>query len=310
MDIVAKHKPADEDGSRIAVLDEISYRRTLWDHRPLTDFWRLGRGYARKLEAHGMYTMGDVARCALERDQLLYDLFGVNAELLIDHSFGWEPCTMADVKAYRPKDTSMGTGQVLHCPYDVQSAGLVTREMTDMLVLDLVDRKLATDQLILDIGYDRESLTDPEIRKWYHGPLAADGYGRVVPKHAHGTVTLSHRSASTKEITETVMGLYDRIVEPHLLVRRITITANHLGEEESPGAGATEPEQLNFFTDYAEREAEAAREAEDREREKREQQAVLDIRKKFGKNALLKGMDLEEGATTIARNGQIGGHKA
>ena len=187
---------------------------------------------------------------------------------------------------------------------------MVVREMTDMLVLDLVDRKLATDQLILDIGYDRESLTDPEIRKWYHGPLAADGYGRVVPKHAHGTVTLSHRSASTKEITETVMGLYDRIVEPHLLVRRITITANHLGEEESPGAGATEPEQLNFFTDYAEREAEAAREAEDREREKREQQAVLDIRKKFGKNALLKGMDLEEGATTIARNGQIGGHKA
>ena len=310
MDIVAKHKPADEDGSRIAVLDEISYRRTLWDHRPLTDFWRLGRGYARKLEAHGMYTMGDVARCALERDQLLYDLFGVNAELLIDHSFGWEPCTMADVKAYRPKDTSMGTGQALHCPYDVQSAGLVPREMTDMLVRDLVARKLATDQLILDIGYDRESLTDPEIRKWYHGPLAADGYGRVVPKHAHGTVTLSHRSASTKVITETVMGLYDRIVEPHLLVRRITITANHLGEEESPGAGATEPEQLNFFTDYAEREAEAAREAVDREREKREQQAVLDIRKKFGKNALLKGMDLEEGATTIARNGQIGGHKA
>ncbi len=311
MDIVAKHIPPDENGVRIAALDEMSYRKKLWDHRPLTDFWRVGHGYARKLEKNGLFTMGDVARCSLGRpgeyhcEDLLYKLFGVNAELLIDHAWGWEPCTMADIKAFKPSTNSLGSGQVLHCPYTWEKARLIVREMTDMLVMDLVDKGLVTDQLVLTIGYDRESLTDPEISKKYTGPVTTDYYGRKVPKHAVGPANLGQYTASTRLIMDAVMELYDRITDPNLLVRRVNITANHVLPEREI-VSSQMPEQLDLFADP---EADRKREAE-LEREKRRQQAVLSIRKKYGKNAIVKGMNLEEGATAMDRNQQIGGHKA
>ena len=315
MDIVAKHVEADADGVRIAQLDEMSYRRLLWDHRPLTDFWRVGRGYARKLEKNGMFTMGDVARCSAggpedyHNEDLLYKLFGVNAELLIDHAWGWEPCTIADIKAYRPGTNSLGSGQVLCGPRPFAQGRLVVREMTDLLVLELVDKGLVTDQIVLTVGYDIDNLTDPEISRYYKGPVVTDRYGRKIPKHAHGTVNLPRHNSSTAMITEAVMGLYDRIVDPKLLVRRVNITACHvLAEGEVPREdGAV---QLDLFSDA---EAEQRRkEAEDAAllREKRRQQAVLHIKKKYGKNAIVKGMNLEEGATAMDRNRQIGGHRA
>ncbi len=301
MDVEAKHIPPDENGVRIAQLDEMSYRQNLWSHRPLTDFWRVGRGYAKKLEAHGIFTMGDIARCSIQNDALLYKLFGVNAELLIDHAWGWEPCTLPQVKAYRPQTNSLGSGQVLSCASTFARGKLITREMTDLLVLDLVDKGLVTDQMTLTVGYDRESLTDPKIV--YTGPLTTDPYGRQIPKHAHGTANLGRQTASTKLITDAMMALFDRIVNPQLLIRRINITANHVVPEHMQ---ADTFQQLDLFTDPKVQKEEAAR----LEREKRRQKAVLSIRKKYGKNAILKGMNYEEGATTIERNGQIGGHKA
>ena len=309
MDIVAKHIPADKDGVRIAELDEESFRYKLWDHRPLTDFWRVGRGYARKLESHGMYTMGDVARCALRDEDILYKLFGVNAELLIDHAFGIEPATIEEIKAYKPENNSVSSGQVLHCPYDFAGGKLIVREMTDLMVLDLVDKKLVTDQIVLTIGYDISNLTDPEIRKKYKGPVVMDYLGRMHPEHAHGSANLEGFTSSTNRIMEAVMNLYDRIVNKDLLVRRINVTANHLKDEKEIEA-ETEFEQLDLFTDYKALEEERAKEKKDRERERRAQEAVLAIKKKYGKNAILKGMNLEEGAQTVARNSQIGGHKA
>lgn len=309
MDIVAKHMPADKDGVRIAELDEESFKYKLWDHRPLTDFWRVGRGYARKLESHGMYTMGDVARCALRDEDLLYKLFGVNAELLIDHAFGIEPATIEEIKAYKPENNSVSSGQVLHCPYDFAGGKLIVREMTDLMVLDLVDKKLVTDQIVLTIGYDISNLTDPEIRKKYKGPVVMDYLGRMHPEHAHGSANLEGFTSSTNRIMEAVMNLYDRIVNKDLLVRRINVTANHLKDEKEIEA-ETEFEQLDLFTDYKALEEERAKEKKDRERERRAQEAVLAIKKKYGKNAILKGMNLEEGAQTVARNSQIGGHKA
>ena len=311
MDIVAKHVEPDKQGVRIASLDEMSYRRQLWDHKPLTDFWRVGRGYARKLEKYGLYTMGDVARCSLggagdfHNEALLYKLFGVNAELLIDHAWGWEPCTIGDIKAYKPESNSLGSGQVLHCAYTAQMAKLIVREMTDLLVLDLVDKGLVTNQMVLTVGYDIENLTDPRRRNAYRGEVTTDPYGRKIPKHAHGTANLPRRTSSTRMITDAVMDLYDRIVDENLLVRRINLVANHVLPEQ-----AVQQElafrQLDFFSDGADQEAEEAR----LDREKRRQQAVLSIRKKYGKNAILKGMNYEEGATTRDRNAQIGGHKA
>lgn len=308
MDIVAKHIRPDRHGVRIAKLNENAYRRLLWTHRPLTDFWRVGRGYAKKLEAAGLYTMGDIARCSITNEDLLYKLFGVNAELLIDHAWGWEPCTMADVKAYKPKSNSVVSGQVLQCPYDVQKAGLVLREMADMLVLDLVDKGLVTDQVVLTIGYDIENLSDPGRRAKYHGPVTTDHYGRQVPKHAHGTAGLGRYTSSTKLITQAVMELYERIVDPNLLVRRLDLTAARLVPADN--APAEMPEQLDLFTDYEAAVAKRAEEAAELEREKRIQEAMLAVKKKYGKNALLKGMNLEEGATAKERNQQIGGHKA
>ena len=315
MDIVAKRMPADEDGVRIAELDEESYRKQLWNHVPLTDFWRVGPGYAKKLREVGIYTMGDVARCSLGKDtdyyneDLLYKLFGINAELLIDHAWGWEPATIAEIKAYRPEKNSLSTGQVLQCPYTAQKAKLIVREMTDLLVLDLVDKKLVTDQMVLTVGYDIESLTNPEIRRKYHGEVTTDRYGRHVPRHAHGTANLSCQTSSTKLIMKAVEELYDRITNPDLLVRRITVVASRVVPERDADQKEVF-EQLDLFTDYQALEQEREQEKQELDKEKRIQKAILDIQKKYGKNAVLRGMNFEEGATTRERNGQIGGHKA
>ncbi len=317
MDIVAKHVEADENGVRIAQLDEMSYRRLLWNHRPLTDFWRVGHGYRKKLEEAGLFTMGDIARCSLggDRDyyneELLYHMFGVNAELLIDHAWGWEPVTMDLIKAYKPETNSLCSGQVLQCPYDSQKGKLIVREMTDMLVLDLVEKKLVTDQMVLTIGYDIENLTNPEISGVYRGEITVDHYGRRIPKHAHGTANLNRMTSSTRLITDAVMELYDRIIDPKLLIRRVTVGANHLVEETA--AAAAEPmhyEQLDLFTDYEALERERKEEEQRLSKERKLQEAMLSVKKKYGKNAILKGMNLQEGATAMARNSQIGGHKA
>ena len=315
MDIVAKHVEPDVDGVRIAQLDEMQYRKLLWNHRPITDFWRVGAGYARKLEENGMYTMGDVARCSMGKEDsfynedLLYRLFGVNAELLIDHAWGYEPCTMEMIKAYRPTTSSLCSGQVLQCPYDFEKTRLVVQEMVDLQVLDLVDKGLMTDQVVLTIGYDIENLTDPKRRKAYRGEVTIDRYGRAVPKHAHGTINLKGHTSSTIEITEKVMELYDRMVDPALLVRRINMSVNHL-EAENAVVQKEEYEQLDLFTDYAQKEEKDREERQMREREKNMQHAMIDIKKKYGKNAIIKGMNLQEGATACDRNRQIGGHKA
>ena len=287
----------------------MTYRRTLWSHQPLTDFWRVGRGYAKKLEEHRMFTMGDVARQSLQNEDVLYKLFGINAELLIDHAWGWEPCTIADIKAYKPSSNSLGSGQVLHCPYTAEEAKLVVREMADLLVLDLVDKGLVTDQIVLTVGYDIENLTDSKRSRSYKGEVTTDHYGRKIPKHAHGTGNLGKYTSSTREILQAVSELYDRIVDPDLLVRRLNIVANHVIDESSVPA-TPETEQLDLFTDYEARNCQQAEDAAALEREKRQQEAILSIKKKFGKNAILKGMNLEEGATARDRNAQIGGHKA
>lgn len=315
MDIVAKKIPADCDGVRIATLDEYSYRKLLWNHVPLTDFWRVGRGYEKKLNAHGLYTMGDIARCSLggERDfyneALLYKLFGVNAELLIDHAWGWEPVTMEEIKAYKPQSNSISSGQVLSCAYSADKARLIVKEMTDLLVLDLVDKNLVTDQMVLTIGYDVENLTNPAIRRQYHGEITTDRYGRSVPKHAHGSTNLPAATSSTRIIMNAVEELYDRIVDFNLLVRRITVVAAHVVPEEE-WTEAQGFEQLDLFTDYDALEEQRTQQKQELEKEKRMQHAVLELKQRFGKNAVLKGMNFEEGATTRERNGQIGGHKA
>ncbi|MEG0756239.1 MAG: DNA methylase [Oscillospiraceae bacterium] len=308
MDIEAKHIAPDKDGVRIAEVDELSYRRELWTHRPLTDFWRVGRGYAKKLESIGLYTMGDVARHSLRDEERLYKLFGINAELLIDHAWGWEPCTIAHIKAYKPESNSIGSGQVLQCPYSFEKAKLVVREMTELLVLALVRKELVTDQMVLTVGYDIENLTDPAVRNRYSGEVTTDHYGRSVPKAAHGTANLDRQTSSTMLIVEAVMALCDRIMNPKLLVRRINLVANRVVPESA--ARQPEAEQLDLFTDYAVQQEKRQREAADLEREKRMQHAMLEIQEKFGRNAILKGSNLQEGATTIQRNGQIGGHKA
>ncbi|MFZ2257123.1 MAG: DNA methylase [Clostridiaceae bacterium] len=315
MDIQAKHITPDQDGVRIAELGEISYRELLWSHRPLTDFWRVGPGYAKKLEAHGIFTMGDVARCSLGKrnaynnEDLLYKLFGINAELLIDHAWGWEPCTMADIKAYKPRTNSLSSGQILHSPYDKTKAKLIIREMTDLLVLDLVAKGLVTDQMVLTVGYDIENLTDPVINQSYQGEVTTDRYGRKTPKPAHGTINLKRQTSSTMLIMEGVMEVFDRIVDEKLLVRRLNITANHVVDEKSV-VKQKDFEQLDLFTDYTAVQQINAEEEAALAREKRVQETVIQLKNKFGKNAVMKGTNLEEGATSIDRNQQIGGHKA
>lgn len=310
MDIMAKHIPSDENGVRIAELDEMKFRRELWAHRPITDFWRVGRGYAKKLAENGMFTMGDIARCSVHDEGRLYRLFGKNAELLIDHAWGWEPCTIEEIKAYRPRTNSLGSGQVLTCPYDAEKTKLVLQEMADILALDLVDKGLVTDQIVITIGYDVENLADPKRRMKYHGQIVRDGYGREIPKHAHGSINLGVHTSSTKRIISAVLELFDRVVDKNLLVRRVNITANHVIPEADALARAACYEQLDLFTDFAARDETRRRERAARERERNMQKAVLTIKKKFGKNAIIKGISLQEGATAIARNVQIGGHKA
>ncbi len=315
MDILAKKTPADQNGVRVAELDEMSYRHLLWSHRPLTDFWRVGRGYAKKLEEQGLYTMGDIARCSLGKasdyhnEDLLYKLFGVNAELLIDHAWGWEPCTIADIKAYKPSTNSIGSGQVLQSAYTFDKAKLVVREMTDLLVLDLVDKRLVTDQLVLTVGYDIENLSDSKISKSYDGAITTDHYGRAVPKSAHGTTNLGRQTSSTRLIIDAVTELFERIVDKNLLVRRINISANHVVDEAN-AQKQDKHEQLDLFTDYNTLNMKKEEEEAQLAREKKIQKTMLQIKKKYGKNAVLKGMNLQEGATTKDRNKQIGGHKA
>ena len=354
MDIGAKHTEADADGVRIAELDEYSYRRLLWDHRPITDFWRVGRGYAKKLAKKSIFTMGDIARCSLGtssdyyNEDLLYKMFGVNAELLIDHAWGYEPCTLAEVKSYRPQRKSLVSGQVLQNAYTYDKTRIVVREMMELLALDLVDKGLLTNQIVLTVGYDIENLSDPERRKAYKGEITVDGYGREIPKHAHGTGNLPFSTASTKLTTDCVLEVFDRVVDESLLTRRISITANNLVLEseykrESEVASA-EPEQISMFdmlargddshapervsskkaTAYSEQDkpnstvvAESIsgsagndNDEDALEKEKQVQEAMLKIKKRFGKNAILKGTNLQEGATAKERNAQIGGHKA
>ena len=319
MDIVAKHIPPDQDGVRVAQLDEFTYRATLWDHQPLKDFWRVGKGYVKKLTQNGLFTMGDIAKCSLGKpdefynEDLLYKLFGVNAELLIDHAWGYEPCTMKDIKAYRPESNSLGSGQVLQDPYTFEKAKLVTREMIELLVLDLVDKGLVTNQIVLTIGYDVKNIEDTSIRKKYKGKIKIDSYGRKVPVHAHGTANLNKYTSSTKLILKEVLNLYDAIVDPNLLIRRINMSANHVIREktaEDYNIKTSSQEQLDFFTNYSEKDQLEKENQLDLEKEKHMQETMLSIKKKFGKNAILKGTNLEDGATTIKRNSQIGGHNA
>lgn len=309
MDIMAKKMPADENGVRIAELDEMSYRKNLWDHKPLTDFWMVGKGIAKKLEDNYMFTMGDVARCSHYDEDRLYKLFGVNAELLIDRAWGWEPVTIAEIKAYKPKSNSLSVGQVLHCPYDYEMAKLIVKEMIDAHVLELVDKGLVTDQLVLDVGYDIENLTDPERSAKYHGEIKTDFYGRKIPKHAHGTANLKEKTSSSHIITDAMMELYDRIVDKNLLIRRLNIATCKLIREEDVEIKEY-AEQLTLFDDPEALLRSREKEKAALEREKRMQKAVIGIKKRFGKNAILKGMNLQEGATAKDRNAQIGGHKA
>ena len=309
MDIEAKHIPADKDGVRIAELDEMSYRRKLWDFKPLTKFWRVGPGIAERLAPYGIDTMGKIARLSEQNEELLYHLFGVNAELLIDHAWGWEPCTLDLVKQYRPETNSFSSGQVLQNAYDFRKARVVVREMADGAALDLVAKRLVTDQLTLTIGYDVESLTRPDVRSKYHGEVTTDRYGRKVPKHAHGTANLDGPTSSSHAIVDAVMELYDRIVNPDLLVRRIYLNTNHVVDE-SAAARNAQPEQLDLFADPEAEEREREQEQAALDKERRLQEARLTIKRKYGKNAILKGLNFEEGATAKDRNAQIGGHKA
>ncbi len=308
MDIVAKHTKADKDGVRIAELDERSYREKLWDHRPLTDFWRVGKGYAKKLEESRLFTMGDIARESLSEygEKRLCKMFGVGAELLIDHAWGYEPCTMEDIRNYKPENKSMGSGQVLHMPYDCEKARLILKEMTELLALDLVEKKLVTNQIVVTIGYDIDNLKGNHS---YKGEITTDMYGRKVPKHAHGTCNLKGYTSSTKQIMEGTMELYNRIIDEKLLVRRVNITANNLLDEKLV-TKVEKYEQLDLFTDYEALEKEREKEKKELEKERHIQEAMINIKRKYGKNAVLKGLNLEDGATTIDRNSQIGGHKA
>ena len=305
MDIVAKHAKPNENGVRIAGLDEMLYRKLLWSHRPLTDFWRIGKGYATKLEKNRIFTMGDVARTSIRNEELLYKLFGINAELLIDHAWGYEPTTIKDIKSYKPETNSISSGQVLHCPYNYEDTKLIVKEMTELLTLDLVEKGLVTNQMVLTIGYDIENLTNPAIKASYSGEITIDRYGRKTPKHAHGTINLDHRTSSTKTIIKAVMELYERIINKNLLTRRIYVVANNVVNQETVEKEQLY-EQIDFFEDYKKKEKESKNEKIERNLQK----AMINIKRRYGKNAILKGMNLQEAGTTIDRNSQIGGHRS
>ena len=308
MDITAKRMKPNKFGVRIAYLDEMKYKKELWNHKPLTDFWRVGKGYTKKLEEHGMYTMGDIARMSINNEDFLFKLFGVNAEFLIDHAWGYEPCTIKDAKNYKPLNSSISQGQVLHCPYDFEKAKLIVKEMVDNLVLELVDKHLKTDQIVLTIGYDIENLTNPSIERRYKGEITIDAYGRKVPKHSHGTANIDHKTSSTKTITNEVMKLYDKIVNPILLIRRLNVTACNIVNEENEESTSI-IEQIDLFTNYEEISKQKEKSLKDEIEEKKIQKALLNIKKKYGKNSILKAMNYEEGATAKDRNLEVGGHK-
>lgn len=308
MDIVAKHSEANEIGIRMAEIDEASYRKLLWNHKPLTDFWRVGRGYARKLEENKIYTMGDIARCSINNEDLLYKLFGINAELLIDHAWGYEPTTIKEVKEYKPERNSISSGQVLHTPYDYKKTKLIVREMSELLSLELVGKHFVTNQLVLTIGYDIENLTNKKISERYFGEISVDHYGRKVPKHAHGTINLDYRTSSTKVLSKKCIELFERIINKDLLVRRINICACNLVDE-SKAKNDEVHEQLDLFSENINKSLENEKEKEQREEELKLQRVLLNIKNKYGKNSILKGMNLVDGGTTIDRNGQVGGHK-
>ena len=310
MDIVAKKMPADKDGVRIAELDEMSYRRELWDYRPLTKFWRVGHGIMEKLAVYGIDTMGKIARVSVQNEGFLYRLFGVNAELLIDHAWGWEPCTMEAVKAYRPETNSFSSGQVLQEPYTFKKARVVMREMAEGMALNLVSKRLVTDQLVLTVSYDAECLTRPEIREKYHGEITTNHYGKAVPKHAHGTFNFDKPTSSSRLIMEGATELFDRQVNADLLIRRLNLTTNHVVSEASAAAQDNVPQQLDLFTDYEALEKQRQEEQAKLDKERRMQLVQLKIKKRFGKNAILRGLNFEDGATAKERNKQIGGHKA
>ena len=307
MDIVAKKMPPDSDGVRIAELDESSYRRTLWSHRPLTDFWRVGKGTEKRLATYGIYTMGDIARCSLRHEDTLYDLFGVNAELLIDHAWGYEPVRISDIKSYRPSSRSLCNGQVLTEPYSFGKALVVVQEMAEELSFELLEKRLVTNQIVLDIDYDVQSIADPETRRQYKGAVTLDRYGREVPARTHGSFNLDTPTSSTREISEGAAGIFTRCVNPMLLVRRITVTASHVCDEQS-ARRRPKPRQLSLFTDFYGSPEENATDGEKLKKERRLQETLLNIKRNFGKNSILRGLNYADGATGRRRNRQIGGH--
>ncbi|MDD6879440.1 MAG: DNA methylase [bacterium] len=308
MDIVAKHCEANEIGVRIAEIDQQNYRKFLWNHRPITDFWRVGLGIAKKLEQNKIYTMGDIARCSIENENLLYKLFGVNAELLIDHAWGYEPTTIEEVKKYKPKKNSISSGQVLKSPYNYEKTKLIVREMIELLSLDMVARHIVTNQLVLTIGYDIENLTNPSIRRRYSGEIITDNYGRQIPKSSHGTINLEYRTSSTQILTKKCIELFDNIINKNLLVRRINIAVLNIVDEKFAKNDKVY-KQLDLFSDCIDEISQKKMEKEFQENELRLQRTLISIKNKYGKNAILKAMNLEEGATTIDRNKQVGGHK-
>ena len=308
MDIVAKHTKPNEFGVRIALLDEMAYRKKLWDHKPLTDFWRVGKGISKKLEQNNMFTMGDIALMSVNNENLLYKLFGVNAELLIDHAWGWEPCDINDVKSYKPITNSLSSGQVLHEPYGYEKTKLIVREMTELLTLDMVRKHFVTDQIVLTIGYDISNLTNNKISSFYDGEITMDHYGREVPKHAHGTIRLNHKTSSTKIISNEIIKLFEKIVNPILLTRRINISVCNL-ENETKVKNNEVYHQFDLFSDEDEINMKLEKELKQEQEEKNIQKAILKIKNKYGSNSILKGMNLIEGGTTIERNEQVGGHK-
>ena len=310
MDIVAKKMPADKDGVRIAELDEMTYRQQLWDYRPITKFWRVGHGIAEKLARHGIETMGQLARQSVLSEELLYKLFGVNAELLIDHAWGWEPCTMAAIKAYRPESNSFSSGQVLQSPYSAEQARVVVQEMAEGMALDLVRKRLVTDQLVLTVSYDTECLTRPDIRDRYQGEITINYYGKPVPKHAHGSYSFATPTSSSRLIMEGATSIFDRCVNPILLVRRLSLTTNHVTSEVTAQPQQNTVQQLDLFTDYDQLQQQQQEEQDRLEKERKLQEAQLKIKQRFGKNAILRGLNFKEGATAKERNSQIGGHKA
>jgi len=310
LDIVAKHMPANEIGARIASLDEQSYRKLLWDYRPITDFWRVGRGIAKRLAKMGIYTMGDIALCSIHNEDSLYNAFGINAELLIDHAWGIEPVMIKHIKEYKPETNSISTGQVLQSPYEYEKARIIVHEMADLLSLDLVDKELFTDQIVLSIGYDRENLSDPKKRKEYKGETVMDRYGRIIPKSAHGSINLGEQSQSTRLIIEKTLQLFEQIIDKSLTVRRVTICANHVVREDKVISNDVQFEQLNLFENYDKVLKEKKIKERNLKQEKNLSKALIQIQKRYGKNAILKGLNYRQGATTRQRNGQVGGHKA